>query len=137
MQRKDRFLLEKIGGAAEQRVKTHISGSYYQVRYRPNEIGRLAREFIARSPVPVVIAENTTKQAFPRQYLKKNDIAFTLANRVHPDDFAGSDQALYITAYPSVFEATARERLPGVRCRRLHEEWWFINLYCCTMQRRE
>lgn len=133
VQRKDDFLREMINAPTHEKKTHNIYEAFFQERYRPNEIARLTKDFLAqvRRPLPVFLAAELDKQAFPRLYLQKYGVAFRDICRTEPRDYPDFTEALFIATHPRAFGTAIREQLPGVRCLRVNTEALFSNLYYC------
>ncbi|HEY5998238.1 MAG TPA: hypothetical protein VI078_02935 [bacterium] len=130
---KDACLARLVNGPRVAREEHDLYHNFFQFEYQPNEIARLAREFLDRhgEPVTVVIERETDRQAFPRQYLRKYGIdALETRDRPWRED-AVLEETLRITTHPAAFLRTARWRLPGVRCERLEEDVTFADIFYC------
>ena len=130
---KDSFLREQISAPTHEKKTYTIYEAFFQERYEPNEIARLTADFLARArrPLPVFLAAELDKQAFPRLYLQKYGIAFRDVCRSEPRDYPDFTEALLIATHPRAFETAIREQLPGTRCLRVNPEVMFSNLYYC------
>ena len=131
--RKDRFLLEQANSTTIERKWDTLYGGYYQAGYRPREIVRLTKDFLARhhTPLPVFLAGELDSAVIPSDFLDNAGIEYQDLRQTKPQDYPAFCEALFLVTHPQLFDIFVKQQLPGTRCLMVNAEAMLANLYFC------